>query len=374
MNKDLTVRETGEIMEGETRKMLVEQDRITESAIMNIKHNIQMAERLVTEVLEKDIDWGHVVGIQGDMTFDAGNQKIFAAFGVYPEHKVLYERQDEDVITFVMQCNAVGKRGSILSQGVGAASTREVKYKYRWVDNPTEFGYSPEEIKTLKSKKDNYGTKYQIKNPEYGDLVNTIMTMAAKRSDGDCVRGLPGVGTALKKLFDPRLRRKEPDWAGFWADMAKMGLDEAKVREILKVKSIADDWVSKGKTLDQAKKAIIDHLKSKKPSSKLPTEWTPEPTETEDPAVTKPEGKDPSSQAGASVTTKLEGKEPPEKVPGVNTTPDELIAMAKSIGVSEKDLLDQIGVKSREEIKNVPAAWRTAKAFGEYLSKQAKAK
>ena len=51
MNKDLTVRETGEIMEGETRKMLVEQDRITESAIMNIKHNIQMAERLVTEVL-----------------------------------------------------------------------------------------------------------------------------------------------------------------------------------------------------------------------------------------------------------------------------------------------------------------------------------
>ena len=352
-SRDLTIQEG--LVERE-EGLLVEHSRITEVAIANIKHNILMAEKLVVEVLEKDVDWGHVSGIQGDMLFDPGAQKVFAAFNAFPKHEILFERQDEDVISFVIQSNAVGKgEGNVLSQGVGAASTREVKYKYRWEEYPAEYGYSPEEIKTLKVKKSKFdnSVKYQIKNPEYGDLVNTILTMAAKRADVDCARGLPGVGTALKKLFDPKLKRKEIDWAGFWGEVAKMGLDEANVREILQIKSLNEDWVMKGKTLDQAKKTLIAHLQKNKKPKPAPEGWETKP---ETSTSTAPIGEAPASP-------KSEG----EKVP---TNVGELIQMAIDLGVSKKELFDQLNVKSPDQIKDVPKAWAVAKQFGEFLKKQ----
>lgn len=270
---------TTDITARDARPGLVEpQARISEVAITNIKWNMAMAERLVTEVLEKDVDYGRIQGIEGDLLFDPGASKILNGFNTFATHEVLHSVEEEELISFVMQANIISREsGKIVTTGVGACSTRETKYKYRWDSHPEKLGYSPEEIKTLKTKDMGNYTLYRIKNPEYGELANTILTIASKRAEVDAAKSLPGVGSALRKLFDVKLQaKKDPDWDGFWADMSKFGLDEIQVHKILGVNSIKSDWVPKGKTLEQAKKTIINFLAQLKKKAPAQTETEPE--------------------------------------------------------------------------------------------------
>ena len=44
--------------------------------------------------------------------------------------------------------------------------------------------------------------EYRVENPEYGEQVNTIAQMAAKRAETDAAKTLPGVASALRRLFE----------------------------------------------------------------------------------------------------------------------------------------------------------------------------
>ena len=78
----------------------------------------------------------------------------------------------------------------VVTIGIGAASTLESKYKYRFVEDPREWGYDEESIKALKfDKKKN---KYRIPNPEHSELLNTILKMSSKKAEVDDAESLPG--------------------------------------------------------------------------------------------------------------------------------------------------------------------------------------
>jgi len=238
--------------------------KLTEEAIATIQSNIQMAERLVMSVLEKDVDYGIHLGTDSFALRDPGASKIINAFNCYPDHKILYSQETEEIITFQIQANLISRQtGNLVATGIGSCSTMESKYGYRWVENPEDYGYKRDELTRRRRG------KYRIPNPEIADLGNTILKMATKRAEVDACESLPGVGSALKKLFGSP-ERKQPDWAGFWGRVAQLGLSEQQVHEMLGVTSV-NHWIAQGKTLDQAIRTLSERLSHGPESSAPPT-------------------------------------------------------------------------------------------------------
>lgn len=248
------VQEGKEVAIVESKPQLV---KLTDVAIETITHNIKQAEKLVFNVLEKDIDYGRLPGTPQDSLWDPGASKIHNGFNSYPDYKVLHHVEEDNLISYTIQSLLISRETQmVVGTGIGACSTRETKYKYRWVPDPQNYGYSDEEIKTLKLK----DGKYRITNPEYGELVNTVAKMAAKRADVDAAQSLPGVGSALRKLFTGKEKKPQPpNWTSFWNQVSALGLSEDDVHQMLEVKSMKD-WLSKGKSLNDAIKVLSQKL------------------------------------------------------------------------------------------------------------------
>ncbi len=248
---EVVVRETGEIKTINEAPMVT----LSEVSIANIAHNVAMSEKLVTTLLEREIDYGRTPGTPTDGLWDAGAAKVFAGFNCYVDHQVLFHTDEENLISWCIQANIISRETqTIVGTGVGAASTKETKYKYRWVEDPQNYGYGADEIAKMKKR----GNKSRIENPEYGELVNTLFQMAAKRAEVDGARGLPGVGGALKKLFTNKIKSQpgapvtqENSWSQFWGKVAQLGISQDKARELLGVKSMKE-WTDGGGTRETA--------------------------------------------------------------------------------------------------------------------------
>jgi len=246
----------GEVQEGGKPAVL------TDEAITIIKHNIDMAQKLVYEVLEEGVDYGRIPGTPGPSLWDPGAGKISAAFNVYPKYALLHAEESDGLVSYTVESTLLSRgTGKPMSTGIGAASTRETKYKYRWhtAEEARGFGYSLEQLEAFKKKDD----KYRVPNPEYGELVNTIVKMASKRSDVDAVQNLPGVGSALRKLFQQPVSERNK-WRSFWGRVTQLGLSEEQVHEVLGVASV-NDWLAHGKTLEQAIE-VLAHRPKQEPA------------------------------------------------------------------------------------------------------------
>jgi hypothetical protein len=244
--------------------------RLTDKAIAVVKEQMDLAEKLVATMMKFGIDYGITPGTQGPGLWDAGASKVMRAFRVFPDHKILYHEENDEIVSYVIQVHLMTQAGEIFGSGMGAASTRETKYKYRWVkkDDAIREGYTEEDIAGLKTKAGfNNEVLYRIENPEYGELVNTILAMASKRAEVDAARGLPGVGSALKVKFNEKPGDKKSP-AGqmsgqedltlpvFWSMVKGAGLTEDDVHRTLNVKSLKD-WRDSGKTYRSAVEYIM---------------------------------------------------------------------------------------------------------------------
>jgi hypothetical protein len=225
--------------------------QLNEAAIQNIQHNIRMAEKLVMEVLEEGVDYGLHPGTNSLALRDPGASKIANAFNTYPEHIILHSREEDDIISYLIQVKLISRNtGEIVAVGIGACSTLEAKYSFRWVENPEDYGYDRTQLRPRKGK-------FRIPNPEITDLGNTILKMGAKRAEIDACQNLPGVGSALRKLFDKGKKVTEkgeyesPVWQRFWGEVRRLGLTDQEAHAKLGVLSMKD-WLSKGHSLDEA--------------------------------------------------------------------------------------------------------------------------
>jgi len=225
--------------------------------------------------------------------------------------------------------------GQVVGSGVGAASTLETKYKYRWVANPQEWGYDEASLKTFKTKtgKDDEGnetTLYRIPNPEHSELLNTIVKMASKRAEVDAAESLPGVASVLRQMFsgkkftkgDEKGEYEGPVWQRFWGEVRRLGLTDHEAHVKLGVISMKD-WLAKGRSLDEA----VNILRDKEPEG---TEESEQPT--------KPRA------------------EKPKRDPDTIKTINELYkACNEDWGMQPKDVLKELGISSQNDIADTPA-------------------
>jgi hypothetical protein len=109
-------------------------------------------------------------------------------------------------------------------------------------------------------------------------------------------------------------RNDQPDWAKFWAYQKEKGLDEEKVHTMVGVSSLKEDWVGKGKTLEEADEAIDRALEAEK--------------------------------AGPAV------KRDPETIKSINSL---FRACNEDFGLQPKQVLAELGVSSQNELTELPS-------------------
>ncbi len=250
---------------------------VTPEYIESTRTSLSLLRELVTEVLVKGRDYGKVPGIQAEFLWDPGASQIIASFNCHVgPRRFLSFVDDVQKIAVVMEVPLIHTpSGAEVGSGIGAASTLETKHKYRWVDNPREWGFGEEAIKSMKTKNQDGRTVYRVVNPEHDELLNTVIRMASKRAEVDAAQGLPGAASAIRELFSGKadkaanvskstgedLGENSPRWTSFWSQVRGLGLEPDQAHEILKVKSMKD-WAKRGKTLDDAIRALSEKLKS----------------------------------------------------------------------------------------------------------------
>jgi len=249
---------------------------VTPDYINSTRTSLILLRQLVREVLVRDRDYGKVPGISGEFLWDPGASQIIASFNCHVgPRRFLNFVNDGQKISIVIEVALIHTpSGAEVGSGIGAASSQETKHKYRWVDNPREWGFGEEAVHSLKTKEQYGRTVYRIPNPEHDELLNTITKIASKRAEVDAAEGLPGASSALRELFsvkdaggkdknppgrDPRDSNQR--WTSFWSQVKALGLNAEQVHEKLQIKSMKE-WTEKGKSLDDAIKILSAKLGS----------------------------------------------------------------------------------------------------------------
>lgn len=292
--KDLAVRNQGAVVQQEKDIQPFSTPLVVSPAqIAQTTQSLATLRKMIQDVLLQDVDYGTVPGVPEEFLWEPGANQIIAAFNCHVgSARVLSQTTTDDLIAAVLEIPLISfQTNQEVACCVGAASTTEVKHKYRWIKKYelADWGYVTEEqIRSLKTKPipNTRDFKYQIRNPEPGDLLNTIWKIAFKRGMVGAAQKLPGVSSALREQFGKSSQSKkttekksDTDWNFFWSEMNKMGLAQDEVHRYLGVKSVKE-WVTSGKTLDGAISAIHEKMAAKKAKDEELPDLTPPPGQT----------------------------------------------------------------------------------------------
>jgi hypothetical protein len=241
--------------------------QVTPESIQETMQSISLFQDMVREILVRDIDYGRIPGTPQDSLWDPGASKTISSFNCYcGQRRILRLDDNETRIVVCVEVPLISRRlQQEVGSGIGAASTLETKYKYRWVAHPKEWGYDDDAIKTFKTKRGREDgretTLYRIPNPEHSELLNTIIKMASKRAEVDAAESLPGVSSVLRQMFSgkpiPKGRQtaeddySSPRWQRFWGEVTRLGYTEQEAHAKFGVKSM-HDWLAQNHTLDEA--------------------------------------------------------------------------------------------------------------------------
>jgi hypothetical protein len=227
---------------------------------------------MVRDVLIRGIDYGRIPGTPQDSLWDPGASQIIGSFNCYcGQRRILkLEESDERIVVCVEVPIVSRATQQEVGSGIGAASTLETKYKYRWVANPKQWGYDETAAKAFKTKRGrdddgNSAILYRIPNPEHSELLNTIVKMASKRAEVDAAESLPGVASVLRQMFSGKpFRQGEPPatdeyagprWQRWWGKVRQLGYTDREAHARLGVSSMKD-WLARGRSLDEAEAVL----------------------------------------------------------------------------------------------------------------------
>ncbi len=240
--------------------------------------SLALLQGMTRDLLKRGRDYGRTPGTASDGLWDPGASLIIAGFNCYAgQRRVLSLIDQEDKISLIVEVPLINRlSGEEVGSGVGAASTLETKYKYRWLyeSELKELGYTPEQITSLKTSKKHPG-KYRVDNMERGELLNTLVKQASKRGEVDAAEALPGVASVLREMFDPekqggRGKGGEGEggeeyqgarWQRYWGEVRRLGYTDQEMYAKLGVQHMKD-WLARGRSLDEA----LDVLRGKKPA------------------------------------------------------------------------------------------------------------
>ncbi len=228
--RSLINRETGEILD-QPQRMPAGSGALLVSAeyVQQTTKSIALLQEMVQKILVRGRDYGRTPGTASDGLWDPGASLIVGAFNCYfGKRRVLSLIDNEDKISVIVEVPVISRAtGQEVGSGVGAASTLETKYRYRWL-YPSELeqlGYTKEQILTLKTDKKHEG-RYRIDNPEHGELLNTLVKQACLGSTTSVIfrTSKATVRSNISKMF--LCFKKGPLWVptpnGSWARVTAM--------------------------------------------------------------------------------------------------------------------------------------------------------
>ena len=148
--------------------------------------HVQRIQQVMAAVMKPGIHYGTIPGA-GDKNslFKPGAEVLCATFHIAPSYRI-EDLSDHDSIRYRVTCVGTHQgTGTILGEGMGAASSNEEKYKWRNTVCDEEFEETPEDRKRSKWQRPRGGGEpYRRKmiRTEPADIDNTVLKMACKRA------------------------------------------------------------------------------------------------------------------------------------------------------------------------------------------------
>ena len=142
-------------------------------------------QNLVQTHLKEGKDYGTIPGTKKPTLYLAGAQKIIMLGKLRSTFEVLDETKDweKEFFQFEIRWNLwIGDQ--IIVQGVGLCSSKEDKYRYRWVPEKKLPNNIKKENLLCKELDGKYGKYkvYRVENDDVCSIANTILKMAKKRA------------------------------------------------------------------------------------------------------------------------------------------------------------------------------------------------
>jgi len=189
---------------------------VTELSVEATRTQVNKVQALMKSVMKKDVHYGRIPGTGKDALYKAGAEKIGLTFRV--GSRIHEEKTDlgDGHYDFSYKVELYHTpTQQFLGEGVGSASTKESKYRYRWFEEdsgvpvPMSFHKGgkisdlhealktkrkkvPEGASIVAKKRESDGKlhifyKYKIDNPDIADVYNTVRKMGKKRAYVDAV-------------------------------------------------------------------------------------------------------------------------------------------------------------------------------------------
>lgn len=212
----------------EDKAVAVRDERRELAAELTVEQVIAQAEKvqaLVAKAMRKGHHYGEIPGTAKPTLLKPGAEKICFMFRVAPQFRVTEKELPGNHREYQVLCELVHMAtGAVVGHGVGACSTMESKYRYRWARKKCP-ACGAEAIGQLRdgpwicfSRKGGCGAKFEpaderivgqiggrIENPDIADTYNTVLKMAKKRSLVDATL----TAFAVSDSFDQDLEESE---------------------------------------------------------------------------------------------------------------------------------------------------------------------
>ncbi len=181
---------------------LIVQERRKPLTAEEIKAQVQVIQKVMAAVMEKDVHYGVIPGTKKPTLYKPGSEKILATFHIAAYPKEIEDLSTQDEIRYRVKVHGFLSDGELVGVGIGECSSEEEKYKWRKPVCDEEFNETPDDRKRIVWKKGDSGP-YQQKQVRMkpADVANTVLKMAKKRAQIDMTL----TATAASDVFDQDL-------------------------------------------------------------------------------------------------------------------------------------------------------------------------
>ena len=174
-----------------------------------VKGRVQAIQKVMAALMRDGTHFGTIPGSDRPFLFKAGAEKLAMTFQIGVKTTITESRVTPEEAFYQAQATAFALDGRELGSAPGVCSTAEKKYRWKAPIHPKEFEAAAEHLKRVAFTRD--GKELRQVRQDAGELLNTIMQMAAKRAYVAVVRQV----TAASDIFAQELEDEDaPDRAG----------------------------------------------------------------------------------------------------------------------------------------------------------------
>jgi hypothetical protein len=173
-----------------------------------IRRRVQGIQQVMASVMQDGVHYGTIPGTDRPCLWQPGAEKLAMAFGITLRTEVIDERVTEEEVCYRVRATATSATGQDLGSTEGVCSTREKKFRWRRPVHSREFEATPEHLRRVTYTRD--GEDLLQVRTEPGDLLNTILRMAAKRATVALVRSVTAASDVFAQELEHDDIRDEP--------------------------------------------------------------------------------------------------------------------------------------------------------------------